>query len=125
MIDIREIEESILIETNDFSWPIHQVYNEIMVSGKSISQEDAMRLTSMVIGSMVTEGMVTLVKATYREEDEDIYARESERSLTPEETDLILRQPDRWEEADALSLTESYELVITEAGRARLALLEA
>jgi len=120
MIDINGIEESVLIEAQDFNMPVLQLYNEISVRNKSLSESDARSLASRIIGAMVAEGLVTLVRGTYREIDEDCYSLETMRDLSPEETDLILKRPDRWEEKDVFSLTETYELAITERGTKRL-----
>ncbi|HNR88148.1 MAG TPA: hypothetical protein PKM65_07395 [Spirochaetota bacterium] len=120
MIDIKGIEEGVLIETREFNMCIQNLYNDIKVGGKNLSDEEVRRFTCNVIGSMVTEGLVRLVKTTYLQEDEDVYSYESERDLTPEETDLILKEPERWEEENVFSPADVYELVITGKGRARI-----
>jgi hypothetical protein len=123
MINISETEESVLIETNDFNMPVQNLYNEILVRGKTMPEHEVRAFTSRIIGSMVLEGLVTLVKTTYRQEDADVYAAESTRDCIPEEVDLIMKEPDRWEEMDAFSITDTFELAITEKGRERLALI--
>ena len=120
MIDIREIEESVLIEANDFNMPIQNLYNEILVRGKTLPEPDVRTFTSRIIGSMVVEGLVTLVKSRYHREDADVYSFESSRDCTPEETDLMIKEPGRWDEMDVFSPTEVFELAITEKGRERL-----
>lgn len=120
MIDIRELEESVLIEANDFNMPVQNLYNEILVQGKTMPQQEVRSFASRIIGSMMLEGLVTLVKTRYRQEDTDIYTAESTRDCTPEEADLILKEPERWEEMDAFSITDTFELAITDKGRERL-----
>lgn len=120
MIDIREIEESVLIETNDFNMPLQNLYNEILVRGKTMPEPDVRAYTSRIIGSMVAEGLVTLVKSRYHQEDDDVYSFESSRDCTPEENDLMMKEPGRWEETDVFSPTDVFELAITEKGRERL-----
>jgi hypothetical protein len=123
MISIREMEESVLIETNDFNMPVQNLYNEILVRGKSMPEHEVREFTSRIIGSMVLEGLLTLARTRYRQEDIDLYAAESTRDCTPEETDLILKEPERWEEMEVFSLTDAFELAITEKGRERLAMI--
>ncbi|HOD15959.1 MAG TPA: hypothetical protein PK307_00845 [Spirochaetota bacterium] len=120
MINIRETEESVLIEANDFNMPVQNLYNEILVRGKTMPEHEVRAFTSRIIGSMVLEGLVTLVKTRYRQEDTDVYAAESTRDCTPEEAGLILKEPDRWEEMDVFSITDTFELAITDKGRDRL-----
>jgi hypothetical protein len=120
MIDIKGIEEGVLIETNDFNMPIRQLYTDIRVQEKSMSEQDVCSLACSIIGSMLLEGLIRLVRATYREQKDEIYVLEAVRDLTPEETDLILKEPHRWEKTDVFSLTEPYELAITDRGREQL-----
>jgi hypothetical protein len=120
MVDIRDFEESVLIETNDFNMPIHQLYAEIRVRHRSMPEPEVRALTSRIIGSMIVEGLITLARATYREIENDLYQQESIRELTQDESDLILKRPDRWEEMDVLSLTDTYEMAITDRGREQL-----
>ncbi len=120
MIDIREVEEGVLIETGDFNMCMQNLYNEIKFLGKDISDGEARRFTCSIIGSLVTQGLVTLVKSTYLQKEEDLYELESERGCTDEELDFLLKEPERWEEMNVFSLTEVYELAITEKGRLRL-----
>ena len=123
MINIREMEESVLIETNDFNMPVQNLYNDILVQGKRMPEQEVREFTSRIIGSMVLEGLLTLARTRYRQEGIDLYAAESTRDCTPEETDLILKEPERWEEMEVFSLTEAFELAITEKGRERLAMI--
>jgi hypothetical protein len=126
MIDIRDIQEGILIEANDLKVPVRQVYNDIKVQGRGLSDEDCRNFASNLIGLMVCEGLVKLVKLKSRKVDSNddeyftFYEFESERGLTQEEVKLILKEPGRWEEMDVFSLTESYLLVITKKGRKEL-----
>lgn len=120
MIDINEIEEGILIETEDFNMGIENLYNDIKVRGKNLSDDDARRTTCSIIGSMVLQGLSALVKSRYRLEDDDLYEFQSQRDLTPEERELILTKPELWEENGVFSMTEVYELAITDKGREKL-----
>ncbi len=123
MINIREMEESVLIETNDFNMPVQNLYNEILIRCKRMPEHEVREFTSRIIGSMVLEGLLMLARTRYRQEDIDLYAAETTRDCTPEETDLILKEPERWEEMEVFSLTEAFELAITEKGRERLAMI--
>jgi hypothetical protein len=126
MIDIRDIQEGILIEARDFRIPVGEVYNEVMARGKGMSNEDCLNFTSNIIGLMVIEGLVKLIKTKSRKVDSDdddlitCYEFESESGLTPEETKLILKEPGRWEEMNVFSLSEAYMLAITKKGRKEL-----
>ena len=120
MIDIREIEEGVLIESDEFNMPVQQLYNDIIVRGKSVSEKDARAFASRIIASMVLEGLVKLVKTRYRKVDSDTFATESTRYCTPEEALVIMKEPERWAETEVFSLTDAYELAITEKGRERL-----
>ncbi len=120
MVDINDIEEGVLIETNDFNLSVQNLCNDIMVRGRDMSQEEVRKFASNIIGSMVTEGLITLVKTNYVQEDEETFSPDSERELSPEEMDLILKHPEKWEEEGVFSPAEVYEMVITEQGRERL-----
>ncbi len=120
MVDIKDIEEGVLIETNDFNMSVQNLCNDIMVRGRGMPGEEVRKFASNIIASMVAEGLISLVKTTYVQEDEDLFSPESERELTHEEMDLILKQPEKWEEKEVFSPTEVYEMVITEQGRERL-----
>jgi hypothetical protein len=122
MIDIRDIEEGVLIEADDFNMPVHNLYNDIVVRGRNISEKDARAFASRIISSMALEGLISLVKTCYRKEDEDCYAPVSTRDCTPDEALLIMKEPEKWEEKDVFSHTEAYELAITEKGREKLAM---
>ncbi|MBN2159083.1 MAG: hypothetical protein JW807_06790 [Spirochaetes bacterium] len=120
MINIVEIEEGILIEAGDCNVSILQVYNDIITRGKNLSRADALKCTSNIIGSMIAEGLVRPVRSRYRREEEDLYAFESERDLTPDEMSLILKEPARWDALEVFSPTEVFELAITDRGMKRL-----
>jgi len=123
MFDMRDIQKGILVNANDLRIPVRQVYNGIKAQGRSLSDKDCRSLASDIIGSMVSEGLVKLVKMRSRKVDSNddkyfsFYEFESERGLTPEETKLILKEPGRWKEMDVFSMTEAYLLAITKKGR--------
>lgn len=114
---ISEIEDLILIEANDFNVPVQNVFNDVWMTNKSLNREEAYKLTSSVIGSMVAEGLVELVMTHHIAEREDVFSPFAERYLKHEEIELILKHPELWDEKDVFSFTDTYQLKITEKGR--------
>ncbi len=117
---ISGIEEGILIEANDFNVPVLMVYNDVLVQNMEMPKEDIYSQASLVIGAMVTEGLVELVMTHHRKVMDDLYSPLHERYLTHEEVDLILNHPERWDDEDVFSFINTYQLKITEKGRETL-----
>ena len=61
MINIRETEESVLIEANDFNMPVQNLYNEILVRGKTMPEHEVRAFTSRIIGSSASSRSDTWV----------------------------------------------------------------
>jgi hypothetical protein len=123
MFDTRDIQEGILIEAKDLRIPVREVYNGVKAQRRGLSDKDCRSLASNIIGSMVSGGLVKLVRMKSRKLGSSdnkffsCYEFESERGLTPEETKLILKEPERWKEMDVFSMTEAYLLAMTRKGR--------
>jgi hypothetical protein len=127
MKGIEELEEMILIETNDFDYPIGNVRNDVYMRNQELSENELFEAMSSFIGSMVAEEYVTLKMKEYRKHSdyEDAFELVSERDATKEESDLILKQPELWTEKDVFSCFNVIELSILPKGREKLEKLNA
>jgi len=123
MIDINKLEEGVLIEANDFNMGIRQLISDITVQYCHIDQVEIYKLACNVIGSLVIQNYVSVIKTQYKCEQEDLYAPISSADLPKKELDLFLTQPEKWDEMGVFSKTEPIELRITEKGRDYLSTL--
>ncbi|MCP4138416.1 MAG: hypothetical protein GY754_46065 [bacterium] len=117
MIDIQELEEGVLIEAGDFNMGIQQLIADITVRYRDLSKEEIYKLACNVIGSLVVQEFVTVIKTTYKETGDDIFSPVSNADVSGDELDTFLKEPAKWDELDVFSKTETFELKITEAGR--------
>lgn len=123
MIDINKLEEGVLIEANDFNMGIRQLISDITVQYRHMDQVEIYKLACNVIGSLVIQNYVSVIKTQYTCEQEDLYAPISSADLPKKELDLFLAHPEKWDEMGVFSKTEPVELRITEKGRDYLSTL--
>ncbi len=120
MIDIMDIEESILIEADDFGRSVGNLVAEIQFRDKDLSYRDTCRFACTVIGSLMTEGLIKVIKTEYKLEDEDYYTPVKSTDLPEEELDRFLKNPDQWDEMNVFSDMLPFELRTTGKGREKL-----
>ncbi len=123
MIDINKLEEGVLIEANDFNTGISQLVNDIAVQDRRMSRNEIYKLACNIIGSLVVQNYVTVIKTKYKRVDEDIYNKISSSDVSEEEMEIILKHPEKWDEMDVFSKTATIELRITDKGREYLSTL--
>jgi hypothetical protein len=123
MIDINDLEQGVLIEANDFDTGIRQLINDITVQYRDMDQTEIYKLACNVIGSLVTQNYVSVIRTRYECEQEDLYKRISCADLSEHELNLFLTRPDKWDEMEVFSNTAPIELRITEKGRDYLSAL--
>ncbi|HNW30548.1 MAG TPA: hypothetical protein PKN50_18880 [Spirochaetota bacterium] len=120
MIDIMEIEGAVLIEADDFGLNVGNLVTEIQFRDKKLGHGDACRFACAVIGSLVEEGLITVIKTEYVMKDEDFYVPVVSREVSKEELNGFIRNPDKWVEMKVFSDTFPFELRTTEKGREKL-----
>ncbi len=119
MKGIKEIEQIILIETAEMAYPVNNLYNDVKSFNSEAAHEDICRYMCSIIGSMLTEGKITLKKSFYEPDKDypDSFSLVSSRDLTDAEADLVLKHPENWDQNDFFSQNEIVELDITNIGR--------
>ena len=120
MINIMEIEEAVLIEAEDSGQNVGNLVTEIRFRDRKLGYGEACRFACSIIGSLVAEGLITVIKTEYIQEDEDSYAPVISTELTKEELDKFVSNPDKWDEMKVFSDTLPFELRATGKGRERI-----
>ena len=115
-IDIKEIEEGVLIEANDFNMGIHQLVNDILVKNRSMSKKEVLDIAGDVISSLTGKGFIKVIITKYREESEYLYTPVSHEELSEKELENLLKSTDKWDEMGVFSKIDRYELCITDKG---------
>ena len=119
MIDIYEFEERILIEASFSPWPLRNLTNEISLSNKNLSKFEVYQTTCKIIGSLYVQGLIIPVKSFYSEVEEGTFKHEKTVELTNIEMEILLKQPEQWQQLNIESFIDPIELKITEIGRAK------
>lgn len=117
MLNIKEIEESVMIEVNDWNYPLSNLIADVTVLGDGLSREEINKYASNIAASLYVEGYITFQKAVYQNNQDDSYEFVSARDLTDEEIDYILIKSEAWDDNEILSFENVYEFVITEKGK--------
>ncbi len=117
MINIKDIEEGVMIEVNEWNYPLSNLVSDITITGKGLSEKDIYKYTSNITASLCMEGYIKLQKTEYRETSRGSYEPVSSRDLTEEETDYILKNPDKWDEETIMDPESVFEFAVTEKGR--------
>ena len=123
MVDINELEQGVLIEANDFNMPVQNLINDISVKDRDLDHDEIYKLACNVIGSLVIQSYVSVVRTRYKFEEEDIYTPIGSVDLPKKELETFLSRPDKWDEMKIFSDTEPVELCITDRGRDYLSTL--
>ena len=98
MINIKDIEEGILIEAGDFNYSVINVVSDVKSQSSDMSNEEVLKTACNIIASLVLEGYIKIVKTKYKEEEEGVYSPISTDPLDNETLDLFMKNPDKWEE---------------------------
>ncbi len=117
MIDIKEIEEGVMIEVQEWNYPLSNLINDIRIADKGLTIKEAYRYASLITGSLLTQGLITIQKGTYENSGGDSFTFVSGRDLTEEEIEHILKEPEKWSEEEIQSFEDVYELAVTDKGR--------
>ncbi len=117
MINIKDIEEGVMVEVNEWNYPLSNLVNDVTVIGKELPENEVYKYASNIVASLCTEGYIKLQKTEYRETPGGSYEPVSSRDLTEEETDYILKQSDKWDEETIMDPESVFEFAVTEKGR--------
>ncbi len=117
MIDIQEFEEAVLIEADYFNYSVGNLVNDIAVRNKNLDTAELHKIACNVIAVLWIQGFITVVKAEYRQVDDEAFEAVSAIPLDDRETEDFLKSSDNWSEIDVYSETSTHELEITEKGR--------
>jgi hypothetical protein len=117
MIQMKEIEEGVMIEVNEFAYPLSNLINDVTIAGKELTKEEVYKYASNIAASLFMEGYVKLQKSTYEQTDDQSYQLISSRELTEEEADYILKGSDNWDEETIMAVDDVFELTVTEKGK--------
>jgi hypothetical protein len=116
MINLNDIEEGVMIEVNEFNYPLSNLVNDVTIAGKDLSRSEVYKYASNITASLFMEGYIKLLKSSYKQAGDDSYELVSSRDLTEEEIDYILKGSEKWDEETIMSVDEVFELSVTEKG---------
>lgn len=120
MINIMDMEEAVLIEADDFGLSVGNLVTEIQFRDDTLGFRDACKFACAVIGTLITEGLIAVIKTEYKQEEEDIYIPVKSIDLSEEELDRFIKNPGQWDDMKVFSDTTPFELRTTEKGSGRL-----
>jgi hypothetical protein len=117
MINVKDIEEGVMIEVNEFNYPLSNLVNDVTIAGKDLSRSEVYKYASNIAASLFMEGFIKLQKSSYKQTGDDSYELISSRDLTAEEIDYIVKGSEKWDEDTIMSEDDVFELSVTEKGR--------
>jgi len=117
MIDINELEMGVLIEADDFNYPVNNLMNDVTVRGKNLDRDEVYRTACSIIGSLYVQGYITIVRTAYQDEGDDLYTPLATTELAGDELDTFLKHPEKWDDMEVFSKTATVEMKITDRGR--------
>lgn len=117
MKSFTSFEEDVLIEANYCNYPVEILCKNIHVKYPDLSCDELYRWISSVIASMMHEGLIELVMTHYCIREGDFSTPMAERYLNHQELELILKHPEKWDENNVFSITDTYQLKITDKGK--------
>lgn len=123
MIDIQRIEEDVIIEANDFNMPLTELVNTIAYTNRGLSTDEVYKNASRIIGSMLKQEQVELVRTVFKDNGNDTFTPLSEHQLSEKESNIVLKQSEKWDDKDILSFTNVFQLKITDKGRERFKII--
>ncbi len=117
MINIKDIEEGVMIEVNEFNYPLGNLINDVIIAGKGLTEKEVYKYASNIAASLFMDGYIKFQKSSYEQTGDDSYQLISSRELNEEEINYLLKGSDNWDEKTIMSPDEVFEFSVTEKGR--------